>query len=170
MARSNDHSRHFPLIDNRMGFFLTLLYFVTAYIGPATLFGPLADAHIGLVLAGLVLLASLPSLPGSMIWKTSQSLALIGLAFATFLSLLVTGWAGGAVQVLLDFIPNAYAYFLVCLHCNSKRKLQILILVLLSVCLFDIANGYDELRHQPTYLSEGQAPSETPYLIPERSD
>ena len=153
-----------------MGFFLTLLYIATAYLGPATLFGPLAGAHIGLILAGLVLLVSLPSLQGATIWKTPQSLALIGLALATFMSLLVTGWAGGAVQVLLDFIPNAYAYFLVCLHCTSKRKLQILIGVILSVCLFDIANGYYDLQHQPAYLSEEQTPPETPYLLPQRSD
>jgi hypothetical protein len=122
-----------------MGFALTVLYLVTAYLGPATIFGPLADFHVEVILAALVLLVSLPSLAGSFIWKTPQSLALAGLAFATFLSLLVTGWAGGAVQVFLDFIPNAFAYFLVCLHCNTKKKLQILIVVMLCVCLLGAA-------------------------------
>jgi hypothetical protein len=151
-----------------MGFFLTLLYLVTAYLGPATIFGPLAEARIGLILAGLLLLLSLPTLTGSLIWKTPQSLALIGLAFATFLSLLVTGWASGAVQVMLDFIPNAFAYFLVCLHCNSKKKLQFLIFMMLFVCLFDIAQGYNDLEHQPTVVTSGDPdPVGTPYLLPQ---
>jgi hypothetical protein len=153
-----------------MGFFLTLLYLVTAYLGPTTIFGPLAAARIGLILAVLVLLVSLPALAGSVIWKTPQSLALVGLAFAAFVSVLVaTGWAGGGVKMFLDFIPNAFAYFLVCLHCNSKRKLQILILLILFVCLFDIALGYNDLRHQPPpSVSEEQVSRETPYLMPER--
>lgn len=152
-----------------MGLFLTLLYLVTAYLGPATIFGPLAEARIGLILAVLVLFVSLPALTGSVIRKTSQSLALVGLAFAAFVSVLATGWAGGGVKVFFDFIPNAFAYFLVCLHCNSKRKLQILILLILFVCLFDIALGFNDLRHQPPpSVSEEQVSRETPYLMPER--
>jgi len=154
-----------------MGFVFALLYLATAYLGPATLFGPLAAYHIGIILAVIVLLVSLPSLQGSFIWKTPQSLALIGLALATFLSLLVTGWVGGAVQVLLDFIPNAFAYFLLCLHFNSMKKLRILVFMLLAVCLFVIANGYNDLRHQEgvTY-GEDESPPEMPYLLPQRSD
>lgn len=130
-----------------MPFVLTLLYLLTAYLGPATIFGSLAAAHIGLILAGLVLLVSLPSLQGSLIFKTPQSLALAGLAFAVFLSILVTeSWAGGAVQVFLDFIPNAFAYFLICLHCTSKRRLQIVIAMLLGVCLFVISRGYYDVQ------------------------
>jgi hypothetical protein len=33
----------------------------------------------------------------------------------------------------------------VCLHCNSKKKLQMIVLMLLSVCLFVIARGYYDL-------------------------
>lgn len=154
-----------------MGLFLTLLYLVTAYLGPTTVFGPLAEFHIGQILAALVLLVSLPSLVGSYVWKTPQSLALAGLAFATFMSLLVTGWAGGALQVFLDFIPNALAYFLICLHFNSKKKLQILILVMLGICLFVIAHGYSDLQHQSSWSgSSQQVPAEAPYLLPQMSD
>jgi len=155
-----------------MGFVLTLLYLVTAYLGPVTVFGPLAAAHIGLILAALVFLVSLPTLSESLIWKTPQSLALIGLAFATFLSLLITGWTGGAVQVLLDFIPNAFAYFLVCLHCNSKKKLQVLVLMMLFVCLFVIAHGYADLRQQAA-APPGTADTpdlEGSYLLAQKSD
>lgn len=154
-----------------MGFALTLIYLVTAYLGPATVFGPLAAYHVELILAAIVLVVSVPALGGSFIGKTPQSLALVGLAFATFLSILMTGWTGGAVQVFLDFIPNAFAYFLVCLHCTSRKKLQILIFAMLCVCLFVIAHGYYDLQHQPSWSGGAQqAPTETPYLLPQSSD
>jgi hypothetical protein len=83
--------------------------------------------------------------------KTAQSLALIGLALSAFMSVLIgMRWAGGAVYAFLDFIPAIYAYFLVCLHFNSKRRLQVLVLMLLFVCLFVIAHGsLDLLRGLP---------------------
>ncbi len=132
-----------------MGFVLSILYLVTSYLTPPTLFGPLATYRIELILGVLILLVSLPKLLGSFILKTPQSLALIGLAIATVLSVLFgEHWAGGAVQAFLGFIPNAFAFFLVCLHCNSKRKLQGVVLMLLFVCLFVIAHGgIDLLLH-----------------------
>jgi O-antigen ligase len=118
------------------------------YLTPATMFGPLAAYRIELILAGLVLVVSLPALIKSFILKTPQSLALIGLGLAVVLSVLIAQrWPGGSVKALLDFIPNALAYFLVCLHCNSKKKLQALVLMLLFVCLFVIAHGSIDLLH-----------------------
>lgn len=141
-----------------MGFALTILYLVTNYLTPVTLFGPLAQYRIELILAALILLVSLPKLPGSFIFRAPQSLALIGLAIAATLSVLIgVHWAGGAVKAFLDFIPNAFAFFLVCLHCNSKRKLQALVAMLLFVCLFVIARGCIDLRHLAPEGAEVQA-------------
>jgi hypothetical protein len=104
--------------------------------------------HVEVILALLVILVSLPALTNSFIFKTTQSLALIGMAFAVFLSVLIgLRWAGGAVRAFLLFIPNIFAYFLVCLHCNSKKKLQFLVLMLLFVCFFVIAHGCIDLLH-----------------------
>jgi hypothetical protein len=129
-----------------MGFVLSILYFATYYLAPATIFGPLAPYHMELVLAVLVSFVSLPALMKSFILKTPQSLALLGLAIAVILSLLFgQHWLGGALHAFLDFVPNAFAYFLVCLHCNSKKKLQAIVLMLLFVCLFVIAHGYSDL-------------------------
>ena len=165
-----------------MGFVLSVLYFVTYYLTPATLFGPLAAAHIELILAAVVLLVSLPALMRSFILKTPQSLALIGLALAVILSVLIgMRWAGGAIQAFLGFIPNAFAYFLVCLHCNSKKKLQIVVLMMLFVCLFVIAHGYIDLLHGVPESGPPQAEAtegvdlnlwnmEHPYLLAQRSD
>ncbi|MGA3160848.1 MAG: O-antigen ligase family protein [Terracidiphilus sp.] len=157
-----------------MGFVLSVLYLITNYVTPAVLFGPLAVARIELILAILLLIISLPQLTRSFILKTPQSLALIGLAIATSLSVLsAVRWAGGAVQAFLGFIPNAFAYFLVCLHCTSKKKLQIIVLMLLFVCLFVIANGYSDLIHGVSQGSPGATEStsliywgmEHPYLL-----
>jgi O-antigen ligase len=144
-----------------MGFVLTILYLVTAYLGPEALFGSLAAAHIELILAGLVVFVSLPVLPASFIGKTPQSLALVGLAFTVLVSVLLTGWAGGASQAFLAFIPNAFAYFLVCLHCNTKKRLQVLVFMMLFVCLFVIAHGYVDLLHGVTTSD---------YLFAQKSD
>jgi hypothetical protein len=165
-----------------MGFVFSILYFVTYYLTPTVLFGSLAEARIEVILAAIIFLISLPLLTRSFILKTPQSLALIGLAIATSLSVLnAVQWAGGAVQAILGFIPNAFAYFLVCLHCASKKKLQIIVLMLLFVCLFVIAHGYVDLLHGVSQSNPIQAQAtesansiywdmEHPYLLTQQSD
>jgi hypothetical protein len=165
-----------------MGFVLSILYLVTYYLTPATMFGPLAAYRIELILAALVVVVSLPALTKSFVLKTPQSLALIGLAFAVVLSVLIgERWLGGSVKAFLDFIPNALAYFLVCLHCNSKKKLQVLVLMLLFVCLFVIAHGSLDLLHgvpesAPPQSGDTESTGpilwniEHPYLLTQRSD
>lgn len=165
-----------------MGFVLSILYFITSYLTPETIFGPLAQYRVVMILAILLLLVSLPKLIGSYIFKTPQSLALIGLSFAAALaSLFGRHWAGGAIYAFTAFIPNIFFYFLACLHCDSKRKLQILVLMLLFICLFVAAHGAIDLMHG---LPEGGPPiaastgtidsdlwnSEHPYLFPMTSN
>ena len=128
-----------------MGFALSLLYLITYYLGPATVLGPLAAYNAEVVIAVLIVLVSIPSLPRSVILKAPQSLALVGLAAAVFLSIFTTGWIGGGVKAFQQFIPNAFAYFIVCIHCGSKRKLQILVLLLLFVSIFVTIRGDMEL-------------------------
>ncbi len=155
-----------------MSFVLSVLYLVTYYLTPLVIFGPLAAFHIELILAALVLIVSLPKLTGSFILKTPQTLALIGMAMAVVLSILsALHWVGGAVQAFLDFIPNAFAFFLVCLHCNSKRKLQVLVLMLLFVCLFVIAHGIIDLRQGVSVVASPQpGTTVSPYLFAMRND
>lgn len=131
-----------------MGFALSILYFVTYYLTPAYVFGPFGQFHVEMIIVALALMVSLPALMKSFILKNPQSLALFGLAVAVSLSQLFgKHWAGGAVWAFFSFIPNAMAYFLVCLHCNSKRRLQILAFTLFLVCTVDIAHGYSDLRN-----------------------
>lgn len=131
-----------------MGFFLSILYFVTYYLTPHALFGPLAAFRIELILPLLILSVSIPALTKSSTLKTPQSLALIGLAFAGFLSVLIGAhWLRGALNALLGFFAILFTYLVVCLHCNSKKRLQIMVLMLLFVCLFVIAHGSIDLAH-----------------------
>lgn len=165
-----------------MGFVLSIIYLVVAYLGTATLFGPLAPYRIELILAVLVFFVSLPELQRSLILKTTQSIALIGLSIAVLLSVLFgVHWAGGAVQAFLAFIPCAFAYFLVCVHCNMRKKLQALVLMLLFVCTFVTVRGAFDLFYgvpvtgPPRTLVSGQSDMdiwnmEHPYITPQRSD
>jgi hypothetical protein len=131
-----------------MGFVLSLLYFVVDYLTAPVLFGPLAVGRVELILAVLLFFLSLPKLHGSIVLKTPQSVALMGLALAVSLSVLFgEHWAWGAVLAFPASIPFIYAYFLVCLHCNSKKKLQAIVLILLFVCVFVIAQGYIDLTY-----------------------
>lgn len=138
-----------------MGFVLTILYLLTYYLTPTVIFGSLAEYRVELVLAGVIALVSVPALSGSGVGKTAQLPALVGLAFATFMSVLIgDSWAGGGLTALLLFIPNAFAYLLVCVHCRTKLKIQIVILMMLFVCLFVIGQGAIELRQGlPTGLA-----------------
>jgi len=134
-------------ISLKIGFVLSIVYFVVYYLTPMTLFGPLAQFRVEMILALLILLVSLPSIPGSFVLKTPQSLALIGLACVVFLSVLFEErWVGGALHGFLKFIPSIYAYFLVCLHCNSRRKVKIVVVMTMFICLFVIAQGTLDLR------------------------
>lgn len=131
-----------------MGFVVSVLYFVTHYLTSPVVFGPLAVFRIELILAILAILVSIPKIAKSVVLRTPQSLALAGLAFATSTSIFFGArWYGGAVQAFPSFLPFALAYYLVCLHCNSKKKMLALIPMLLFVCLFVIANGCLALAH-----------------------
>lgn len=129
-----------------MGFVLSVLYFVTSYLTPPVLFGPLAEARVELILAVIIFLISLPKLAKSFILKTPQSVAVLGLAFAGSLSVYFgMHYITGAIRAFPAFLPCAYAYFLICLYCDSIKKMKIIILILLFVCLFVIAHGYIDL-------------------------
>ncbi len=154
-----------------MGFLLSILYLITYYLTPVTVFGSLAEYRIELILAVLVAMVSLPSLMNSFVLKVPQSLALIGMALAVPLSVFIgVRWAGGAVQAFLDFIPNAFAFFLVGLHCNTKRKLQILVLMLLFVCLFVVGRGYAEQMHGIAASAVQNGGDGPPYLMAMRNN
>jgi hypothetical protein len=143
-----------------MGLFLTLLYILTAYLGPETLWGPLYEFHIEIIIAALALVASIPRIQESKIFTMPQSYALVGMCVAVFFSMLMTGWLGSIPPALLGFIPNAFTFFLVAVNFRTKRHIQLLALTLFIVCAFTIARGYMALR-AGDYAN--------PYLMPQGS-
>jgi hypothetical protein len=125
-----------------MGFVLSILYFATNYLTPAYLFGPLADLHIEVILAALIIIVSIPALARSFVLTSPQSLAILGMAIAVFFSVLFTSHGyDGAVDAFLLFIPGGACFFFVCLHCNTKARLKILVLMMFVVCMFVVGRG-----------------------------
>lgn len=147
-----------------MGLFLTLLYILTAYLGPQTLWGPLAEYRIELILAGLALVTSLPDLQRSKVFSIPQSYALLGMCFAVLCSQVMTGWLGSIAPAMLGFIPNAFTFFLVVVNCRKKSHLQLLALTMFIFCAFSIYKGWSALRADdylsPYLLSQGEAGGE----------
>jgi hypothetical protein len=120
---------------------------LVAFLGTQTVFGPLRWYHLEELLLVLTVCVSLPALLKTFVQKTVQALALAGLSVAVFLSLAIGfGYIHGGVDAFLGFIPNPLAYFLVVLHCRTRLRLKILILLLFGVCVFVIAQGVIELR------------------------
>ncbi|QNI36583.1 O-antigen ligase family protein [Edaphobacter albus] len=144
-----------------MGLFLTLLYILTAYLGPETLWGPLYEFHIEIILAALAFAASVPAIQRSKLFSIPQSYALVGMCIAVFCSMVMTGWLGSILPAVLGFIPNAFTFFLVVVNCRTKRHLQLLVLTMLIFCAFPIYKGYTAL-HAGNFSS--------PYLMPQGSD
>lgn len=144
-----------------MGLYLTLLYIFTAYLGPETLWGPLADFHIEIILAFLATITSLPGLQRSKIFTLPQSYALGGMTIAVFCSMVMTGWLGSIPGALFNFIPNAFTFFLVAINCRSRKHLQLVVATLLAACLFTIARGASAI-HAGNILS--------PYVIAQGND
>ena len=109
-----------------MGFILALFYLMTSYLGTITVFGTIAKYHVQEILAAVVFFVSIPALQKTFLQKTIQSMALGGLAIAVAMSMLVgMNYYRGAITEFGDFIPNAFAYFLVVLHCRTKLRLPV---------------------------------------------
>ena len=144
-----------------MGLFLTLLFILTAYLGPETLWGPIYEFHIEIILAFLATVTSLHGLQRSKIFSIPQTYALVGMCSAVFLSMLMAGWLGGIPAAIFNFVPNAFTFVLVVINCRTRKHLQMFAAVLLIASVFTIARGYMAL-HAGDYLS--------PYLIGQGND
>jgi len=131
-----------------MAFVLTLFYLAVTYLGTGFTFGQLAKYHVEEIIAVLVFCASIPALMRTFAQKTIQSIALAGLAIAVAMSMLFGAkfYAHGALAAFEEFIPNAFAYYLVILHCRTKMRLQIVVLLLFCVSSFVIVNGVIQLQ------------------------
>ena len=142
-----------------MAYFFTLLYILTAYVTPQTLFGELGLYHPEIVIAGLAVVFSLPNLLESKVMATRQTFALTAFACANFLSVALTGWLMGGVIALYQFMPPAFGFLLVAVNCKRKWHLQILVLALFlsSTCfiLLALRDLHDGVLVSPYLFGEG---------------
>jgi hypothetical protein len=130
-----------------MAYALALIYLLVAFIGSQTVLGSLRNDHFEEMLLILTFCASIPALQKAFVQKTVQSLALVGLTVAVFLSIAIGfHYPRFAFTECKEFLPNAFAYFLIILHCRTRLRLKILTLLLFGVCLFVIVKGVAEIR------------------------
>ena len=140
---------------------ITLIFIATAYLGPERVFGSLVVFHVQIIIGLIAILVSLPGALKEFNSPSPQSIALLGLVAAVFLSLVANRWFSGAVNAVDLFLPQVMPFFLVVFNFKTKRDLQFLIIVLLAVCSFVIYSGYTDLQANKT---------DSPYLIAQDND
>src|ERR1700682_2192945 len=119
-----------------MGFVLTILYIVVTIISPDQFGKEWASYHALAYLAGITVLASLPSMWTYSYWKSSvQTFLLLGLVVAITLSQLARGWLGGVLESWRIFLPSAAVFFFIVVNVTTIRKLKILTLAAVASCL-----------------------------------
>src|ERR1700694_1943741 len=119
-----------------MGFVLTILYIVVTIISPDQFGKEWASYHALAYLAGITVLASLPSMWTYSYWKSSvQTFLLLGLVVAITWSQLARGWLGGVLESWRVFLPSAAVFFFIVVNVTTIRKLKILTLAAVASCL-----------------------------------
>jgi O-antigen ligase len=119
-----------------MGFVLTIVYIVATIISPDQFGKEWGSYHALTYLAGVTVLASLPSMTNYGYWKSSvQTFLLLGLIMAIALSHLAHGWLGGVLESLRVFLPSAAVFFFIVVNVTTARRLKIVTLAVVASCL-----------------------------------
>jgi O-antigen ligase len=118
-----------------MGFALTILYLVVTIISPEQ-FGPeWGGYHVLTYLAGITVLASLPSLAAYRYWQSSvQTFLLLGLIVAIAMSQVANGWLGGVLDSWRTFLPSAAVFFFIVVNVTTVRRLKVVALAVVASC------------------------------------
>jgi O-antigen ligase len=138
-----------------MGFVLTLLYIAITLLSPGVLPEAIWSLHVNLILGLLAILVMIPSLRTAKLGSFIETYCALGLLLATTLSIVMTGWLGGAVQAFLGFCPIVFAFYFISTFCQSLKKLKILVAVLTAAAIFVLAQGafaYFSGNFQSLYL------------------
>ncbi len=120
-----------------MGFWITLIYIVLAYLSPDFLMPSLAPYRPLLILGIFALFASFFSARSgkSLLLRARQTYLVLGLVLATFVSEIVHLWFAGVLFAAKVFLPSAIVYFLVTTNVNNWRRLRATIAAIV-VCTF----------------------------------
>jgi hypothetical protein len=126
----------------KLGFSLVLLYLVVSILSPDQIYPELAQYRIVLWIAIAAGLASICTLHHSLwLTKLPQTYVLLGLLGAIVLSQLAHLWFMGALEAFQSFMPSLVVFFLICLHVNTWKRLQILTVVVSGIALLLLSRG-----------------------------
>jgi O-antigen ligase len=119
-----------------MGFAFTILYIVLTIISPEQFGKEWATYHALTYLAGITVLASLPSMSAYNYWRSSvQTFLLLGLVVAIALSQVAHGWLGGVFESWRTFLPSAAVFFFLVVNVTTIRRLKIVTMAEVASCL-----------------------------------
>jgi len=119
-----------------MGFALTILYIIVTIISPEQFGKEWASYHALTYLAGITVLASLPSLAAYRYWRSSvQTFLLLGFVGAIALSEVANGWLGGVLESWRAFLPSAAVFFFIVVNVTTIRRLKLVTLAAVASCL-----------------------------------
>ena len=127
-----------------MSFVLFLLYVFLTFARPVELFAPeVAEYRVMLILWVLAFgSALLRAASRKEIAVSGRHVGLLlGIGVLMALSLALTGWMGGAVKALSDFIPAATLFLLVVLNVTSTERLRQTCIVVVAALLMAAALG-----------------------------
>jgi O-antigen ligase len=125
-----------------MGLALTIFYIAVTIISPEQFGKEWASYHALTYLAGITVLASLPSLTTYRHWKSSiQTFLLLGFVGAIGLSQVAHGWLGGALESWRAFLPSAAIFFFIVVNVTTIRRLKIVTLAAVASCLVVAVEG-----------------------------
>jgi O-antigen ligase len=120
-----------------MGFVFTIVYIILTIIGPEQAGPQWASYHVLAYLAGIIVVASVPSMLDHTYLRSSmQTFLFIGLFIVIALSQVANGWLGGVVESWLIFLPSAAVFFFIVANVYTIRRLKVLILAVVMSCLF----------------------------------
>jgi hypothetical protein len=124
-----------------MGFLLTLVYIALALLSPNYLLPTLTPYHLQVAVAVAAMLASIPPALHKNPLAVPQSITMGIVILLIPASFVLTGWFGGAVMALDEFIPNAIVFFLVLINCRKPSRLRILGILLIAIAAYLVVNG-----------------------------
>ena len=128
-----------------MGLLFTILYLLTAYLSPVTLFGDLAQYHVEEIIVALALIFSVFNAGDAGVMKLTQTWAIFGLCISVACSMIFNHWIGGGPKMLMEFVPEVTGFFLVVLNCKKKWHLQVLTATLFFCAAFIIIHAEIDL-------------------------
>lgn len=144
-----------------IAFVLTLIYISISLLSPDVLPDALRDIHLLQIIAALALLSCLPELVQSRVFRMRDTYFVTAVLCAAFLSIVTSGWIGGAVSVAINFLPIIAAYYFVVISCTNLTRLKILTAVLFAVECSIVIHGMLAVNSgvliSPYFIREGEA-------------